>query len=177
VAYVVPESETVTKEATDQNWSAEHVSQWRLLYEEMYRAEVADPTFNLVGWNSSYTGMAIPIEEMREWVEQTVARILSLEPRRVMEIGCGSGLLLFRIAPHCDRYVGTDFSQAAIERLSKTLNNGNPSLRRSALSKGPPDDFEGVDSGSFDAVILNSVAQYFPGIGYLLRVLQGAIRA
>ncbi|HZE69985.1 MAG TPA: amino acid adenylation domain-containing protein [Pyrinomonadaceae bacterium] len=177
VAYVVPESETVTKEATDQNWSAEHVSQWRLLYEEMYRAEVADPTFNLVGWNSSYTGMAIPIEEMREWVEQTVARILSLEPRRVMEIGCGSGLLLFRIAPHCDRYVGTDFSQAAIERLSKTLNNGNPSLPQVSVEQRTADDFEGVDSGSFDAVILNSVAQYFPGIGYLLRVLQGAIRA
>jgi len=176
VAYVVPESETVTK-ASDENWSAEHVAQWRLLYEEMYRAEVADPTFNLVGWNSSYTGKEIPSEEMREWVEQTVARILTLEPRRILEIGCGSGLLLFQIAPRCDLYVGTDFSEAAIEQLSKTLNNGSQALPQVRVHQRTADDFEGVDPGSFDAVILNSVAQYFPGIGYLLRVLQGAIRA
>ena len=31
-----------------------------------------DPAFNIVGWNSSYTGEPIPAEEMREWVEDTV---------------------------------------------------------------------------------------------------------
>src|SRR6185295_17178181 len=138
---VVPESETVTK-ASDDDWSAEHVSQWRLLYEEMYRAEVADPTFNLVGWNSSYTGKEIPSEEMREWVEQTVARILTLEPRRILEIGCGSGLLLFQIAPRCDLYVGTDFSEAAIEQLSKTLNNGSQALPQVRVHQRTADDFE-----------------------------------
>jgi amino acid adenylation domain-containing protein len=177
VAYVVPESEMDAKEVSDENRSAEHVSQWRLLYEEMYAAEVADPTFNLVGWNSSYTGKEIPSEEMREWVEQTVERILSLEPRRVLEIGCGSGLLLFRIAPRCDLYIGADFSEAAIERLRKTLNNGLQALPQVSVAQRTADDFAGVEPGSFDAVILNSVAQYFPGIGYLLRVVQGAIRA
>ena len=32
----------------------------------------------------------------------------ALDPRRVLEIGCGTGLVLFRIAPRCDLYVGTD---------------------------------------------------------------------
>ncbi|HXU07715.1 MAG TPA: amino acid adenylation domain-containing protein, partial [Blastocatellia bacterium] len=105
VAYLVPKLETSATELLDQNWDTEHVSQWRQFYDDMYRGEVADPTFNLAGWNSSYTGEAIPSEEMRHWVEHTVERILSLEPRRVLEIGCGSGLLLFRIAPHCERYV------------------------------------------------------------------------
>src|SRR5206468_1199416 len=38
------------------------------------------------------------------------------------------------------------------------------------------DDFGGLEPGSFDAVVLNSVAQYFPSADYLLRVLEGAAR-
>jgi len=177
VAYLVPQLETSTTELLDENWSTEHVSQWRQLYDEMYRGEVADPTFNLAGWNSSYTGEAIPAEEMRDWVEHTVERILSLEPRRVLEIGCGSGLLLFRIAPHCERYAGTDFSVAAIDRLSNVLKNGPHALPQVELAHRTADNFEGIDSGTFDAVILNSVAQYFPGVNYFLDVVRGAIRA
>ncbi len=173
VAYVVPKLETSTTELLDQNWDTEHVSQWRQFYDDMYSNEVADPKFNLAGWNSSYTGEAIAVEEMRQWVEHTVERILSLEPRRVLEIGCGSGLLLFRIAPHCERYVGTDFSVAAIEHLRKTLKN-DPHVE---LAHRTADDFAGIDAGSFDAVILNSVAQYFPGVNYFLDVVRGAIRA
>jgi SAM-dependent methyltransferase len=76
-----------------------------------------DPTFNTIGWNSSYTGRPIPEAEMQEWMESTVERILSLHPRRVLEIGCGTGLLLFRFAPRCTQYYGTDFSQAALRSL------------------------------------------------------------
>ena len=175
VAYLVPKAEASTPEFLDENWSTEHVSQWRQLYDEMYSGEVADPTFNLAGWNSSYTGEAIPSEEMRQWVEHTVERILDLEPRRVLEIGCGSGLLLFRVAPHCEQYIGTDFSAAAIERLRQTL--GSQLLPQVRLAQKTADDFEGIASGTFDAVILNSVAQYFPGVNYLLDVVRGAIRA
>jgi acyl carrier protein len=38
-------------------------------------------------------------------------------------------------------------------------------------------DFEGVEAEAFDAVILNSVVQYFPSIDYLVRVLEGAVQA
>src|SRR5205085_4750453 len=42
-------------------------------------------------------------------------------------------------------------------------------LRRAA------DDFTGLEPQSFDVVILNSVAQYFPSSAYLQRVIAGAI--
>jgi hypothetical protein len=66
--------------------------------------------FNTIGWNSSYTRQPIPLEEIREWVETTVEDILRLEPKSVYEIGCGTGMLLMRIAPSCERYAAADFS-------------------------------------------------------------------
>ena len=66
----------------------------------------ADPTFDTSGWVSSYTGEPIAEPEMREWVDHTVARIRAQGGRRILEIGSGMGLLLFRLAPECERYVG-----------------------------------------------------------------------
>ena len=84
------------------------------------RDEAADPTFDIAGWNNSYTGEPIPADEMREWVDETVSRIRSLAPRRVLEIGCGTGLLLFRVAPGAARYVGIDVAQSALDSAKRT---------------------------------------------------------
>ncbi|HHO59294.1 MAG TPA: amino acid adenylation domain-containing protein, partial [Thiotrichales bacterium] len=91
VAYVVPTAEWIEQISSTQ--SGEHVEQWQALYEETYGDIDADLdlTFNLTGWNSSYTGEPIPVEEMREWVEATVSRIAALKPQRALEIGCGTG--------------------------------------------------------------------------------------
>ena len=73
------------------------------------------------GWNSSYTGEPIPLEEMVEWRSATVDRIMALQPRRVLEIGAGSGLLLSQIAPQCEHYVATDMSAAVVDDLDRSL--------------------------------------------------------
>ncbi len=157
---------------------SEYILQWRSLYEETYSetATHEDGTFNIIGWNSSYTGLPIPEAEMREWVDYTVERILALESRRVLEIGCGTGLLLSRIAPHCELYWGTDFSQAAIQHIQQ-LKMLQPELAHVTLLNRMADNFEGIGANSFDTVILNSVVQYFPSIDYLLHILEGAINA
>jgi len=62
------------------------------------------------GPNIQYRGLeqqlhrSIPAEQMREWINDRVERILALQPSRVLEIGCGTGLMLFQIAPHCTEY-------------------------------------------------------------------------
>src|SRR5207247_1115187 len=50
-------------------------------------------------------------------------------------------------------------------------------LPQVSLRQQTADDFDGVAAGAFDVVILNSVVQYFPGVEYLLRVLEGAVEA
>jgi methylase of polypeptide subunit release factors len=99
-------------EAEQEKAQQDYIALWLAVNQQIDTQSLtqADPTFNIFGWNSSYSGQAIPAAEMQEWVEQTVARIRALTPQKVLEIGCGTGLLLSRIAPNCQEYVGIDFS-------------------------------------------------------------------
>lgn len=158
--------------------AAKQIEHWESLYEQWYADDSAqdDGALNFFGWNSSYNGRPIPEFEMRDWLDAVVERVLELEPRRVLEIGCGTGLLISRIAPACETYWGTDFS-AAVLRHSRRLIEARADLRHVQLHNRRADDFSGVEPGSFDAVILNSVVQYFPSVEYLLQVVEGALRA
>jgi len=80
---------------------------------------------------------------------------------------------LFRIAPHCTKYCGTDFSPDSLNYIRQQL--GKQEIAQVTLLQKMATDFEGVEAEAFDAVILNSVVQYFPNIDYLVRVLEGAI--
>ena len=155
----------------------EQVLQWQMLYNETYNqpAVESDPTFNIVGWNSSYTNQPIPAEQMRDWANNQAAQILALQPSRVLEIGCGTGLLLFQIASRCTQYCGTDFSPISLNYIQQHL--ANQQLANVTLLQKMATDFEGVKTAAFDAVILNSVVQYFPNIDYLVQVLEGAVKA
>ena len=170
VAYIKP-----TPQSVDATSEEAHVTLWQTLFDQTYSQDGAEAlTFNIAGWKSSYTGQPIAAEEMREWVDETVTRIMALKPQRVLEIGCGTGLLLARIAPHCERYTGTDFSETALNhtrQMCQQLDN----LGHVTLRKGFADDFSGFEANQFDTIILNSVVQYFPDISYLERVIAGAL--
>ncbi|MGB8698977.1 MAG: thioester reductase domain-containing protein [Thermosynechococcaceae cyanobacterium] len=158
----------------------EQMNQWRLIHnsEQLNPAKNNwDKTFNISGWISSYTGELIPDHEMQEWVDNTIERIQALHPKRVLEIGCGTGLLLFRLAPQCASYLGTDFSETALHYVEQQLNGPSTALPQVLLEQRRADDFKGIQPQSFDTVILNSVLQYFPSVDYLLEVLENAIQA
>ncbi|WP_445249950.1 amino acid adenylation domain-containing protein [Microcoleus sp. OTE_8_concoct_300] len=179
IAYIAlnPEYSVAREKNQIMQLQDEQVLQWQMLYNETYNqpAVDSDPTFNIVGWNSSYTNQPIPAEQMRDWANNQAAQILALQPSRVLEIGCGTGLLLFQIASRCTQYCGTDFSPISLNYIRQHL--ANQELTNVTLLQKMATDFEGVETAAFDAVILNSVVQYFPTIDYLVQVLEGAVKA
>ncbi|MCY7283313.1 MAG: amino acid adenylation domain-containing protein, partial [Cyanobacteria bacterium CAN_BIN43] len=177
VAYVVADRHAPDRHLPQSDArQSQYIADWQNLYEQNYQKLPTDRdlTFNIAGWNSSYTGSPIPAAEMKEWVDCTVEQILTLRPQRVLEIGCGSGLLLSQIAPHCHEYWGTDYSAAALQYIEQ-MKQQVAGLENVTTLERMADDFHGIEPASFDTVIINSVVQYFPSVTYLLRVLEQAV--
>jgi amino acid adenylation domain-containing protein len=178
VSYVVGERNAVLKGVPDRtptNLRQEIVRGWETLYEETYGSSNQETGPSFVGWNSSYTGQPIPEAQMREWLSCTVERIQALRPNKVLEIGCGVGLVLQHVAPRCAVYLGTDLSGSALNQLRQWVSR-REDLRHVELLHRSATELQDLEAGSFDTVVLNSVVQYFPDIDYLLAVLQGAMR-
>src|SRR5271165_973585 len=175
VAYVTRNRSYRGPEVERARAHSERVSEWKEVWEATYQQSPLsqDPTFNAAGLISSYTGLPFPPEEVLQWVEGTVERVRAWEPDEVLEIGCGAGLLLFRLASRCRRYCGTDISATALDCARKGVAKLGWShvtlLERSAH------ELSGFERESFDAIVLNSVVQYFPRIEYLIEVLEQAV--
>ena len=113
---------------------------------------------------------------MREWLDDTVACILKLAPDRILEIGCGTGMLLFRLAAHCSMYWASDISHAALTYVEEQARRLGLDLAKLRFLARSADNFDGLERQNFDTVILNSVVQYFPNDAYLRRVLEQALQ-
>ncbi|MGH9824843.1 MAG: AMP-binding protein, partial [Blastocatellia bacterium] len=179
IAYIVPEFDDAEFERARSLLSEDQVVHWQLLYDQTYGrgSGPGDPRFNTIGWNSSYSDEPIPAEEMKEWLDGTVERVLAINPRRILEIGCGTGLLLARLAPYCDEYLGTDFSAVSVESVNRVIKSDPGELGRARVLQKAATDFDGIPESHYDLIILNSVVQYFPDVGYLLAVLKSAAKA
>ncbi|WP_394201658.1 amino acid adenylation domain-containing protein [Shewanella waksmanii] len=169
--YVIARQDEESQQLNGQS----HIRHWQALYQQTYNSSAAPSEFDIVGWNSSYTGEAIAADEMRIWVNETVAQIRQFSSTRVLEIGCGTGLLLTRLAADVERYIGLDFSDAALARLGATIAERDD-LAHVELHQGLAHELGFLETGCVDLVILNSVVQYFPDVEYLLEVIKQLCR-
>ncbi|TCO45309.1 non-ribosomal peptide synthetase [Actinocrispum wychmicini] len=139
---------------------------------EVFDLAYGHQTDPFASWDSSYTGEPIAREAMAGWLEQAARQVEALQPRRILDVGCGMGLFLRRLGPGCERYVGTDVSASAITAARKQaeLAGVQAELRQQAAH-----DLTGLTGERFDVVLLDSVVQYFPSVDYLLEVLDGLV--
>lgn len=156
--------------------TTEYVSTWQALYQEIYKDLSLIKTSNdFTGWNDSITGAPIVNEQMEEWLSNGIEKITSLNPKNILEIGSGSGLILFNMIDKCQRYYATDFSAAAMNYLHKRIDT-NGFNRKTALFNCKADEIPFNEMrGPIDTVIINSVIQYFPNAEYLERVISNLI--
>ncbi|RJQ75848.1 non-ribosomal peptide synthetase [Amycolatopsis panacis] len=159
----------------DEAGEHQQLGDWQATYDAHHAGLSAGLGSDFSGWNSSYTGEEIPVAEMRRWRDATVARIRELAPRRVLELGVGSGLLLEPLAPQCESYWGTDISTVVIDRVRGQVLARPDLAGRVELRAQPAHVFDGLPTGFFDTIVVNSVAQYFPSAEYLTDVLDQAL--
>ena len=177
-AFVVPNDNYIADVLGYRHAELNALAKWRKIYDltQLAKAAASAPIgFNTLGWNSSYTRKPLPADDMREWLQTTVADILSLDPKCVYEVGCGTGMLLMKIAPSCTSYVGADFAPTVVSRLREQLLTVPNLLESIQVMERAADNFDDFDRGFVDTVVLNSVVQYFPSVAYLTKVLERAI--
>ena len=172
VAHVLPQ---VTDREVRRGQVAQ-VKEWNEAYAAIYRraasnSSAADASI----WRDSYSGMPIPSLQMKMWLDETVDRLRPLKAKRILEIGCGTGALLKRLAVEADQYVGIDFASEAIESLRRDLW-ADDRFANVALHDRPAVDLSFLDDNTFDLVILSSTIQYFPDLEYLIEVLKHVVR-
>lgn len=86
--------------------------------------------------------------------------------QKVIDIGCGGGLLAFRLAQKGTQVVGMDISQAKIDQArQKYAHNNLKFLQGNALTE--------FDSGTFDVVVLSNVLEHLTGrVAFLKQIVQ-----
>lgn len=175
---IVPAADALAARPTPGGLLAEHLDQWGEVYDWTYSQAAgrhADD-LDLSGWRASDTGEPFPVEHMKDWLRHTVDLVLLAEPRWVLELGCGTGMLMHRLRPHVDGYVGTDV--AAVQKLSAVAPEGVAIVQAAAHeARGSrvQQAMAGFPHGRPDCVLLNSVTQCFPSVDYLRAVVHDAI--
>jgi amino acid adenylation domain-containing protein len=166
VAYVTAAQEPVSGDGTG-IWQ----DQWDLLYNSAIEQTGNGKLDRLDSVIAGWAGVENLDAQVNEWIDTTIERIRQFKGRRILEIGCGTGQILSRLAAESECYWAADISQVAIDAL-----RDNHPLPQVKLFHRPADDFSEIPDAYFDTVIINSVAQYFPSAEYLSTVLTGAAR-
>ncbi len=140
-----------------------------------YIADTAADDIMGGGWKSSYTGDWLSREVMDGYgdnIRDKLAPHVNVESR-LLEIGCASGISMFRLAPLVGRYVGVDLSQGIIDWARNERDQRG--LDQVDLHCLAAHEIEQLDAPAFDGVIINSVIQSFPGHNYLRDVIRQSI--
>ncbi|OQD93279.1 hypothetical protein PENSOL_c033G00290 [Penicillium solitum] len=127
---------------------------------------------DFLGWVSMYTGEPIGEAEMSEWLSDTIAAIRRLEPSRVLEIGTGTGMILFNLIGSLKQYFGLDLSSQAVRFVQEAVGWVDGAAKKVNVQVGTAADLAAVEgAGPLDLAIINSVVQYFPSVLYLRTVI------
>ncbi|KAK1912605.1 hypothetical protein P3342_004541 [Pyrenophora teres f. teres] len=158
---------------------AHHVDTW----EKQFDAEVYSPVSNIrpekigrdfTGWTSMYDGSEVDKIEMNEWLDDTIATILNgRRPGHVLEIGSGTGMILFNLGDGLQAYMGLDPSRNAVNFVEKTARSMPALAGRVRMHKATAADVGQLERPiAANLVVMNSVVQYFPSQDYLFKVVQ-----
>ncbi|KAJ4354970.1 hypothetical protein N0V95_003349 [Ascochyta clinopodiicola] len=162
---------------------SQHVDTW----EKQFDSDVYSPIGNVrpesigrdfIGWTSMYDGSEIDKAEMNEWLDDTIDTMLNgRKPGKVLEIGSGTGMILFNLGDGLQSYVGLDPSRKAVEFVVETAKSIPALAGKVRLHKATAMDVGQLEQPmAANLVVMNSVVQYFPSQEYLFMIVQGLLK-
>ena len=162
-AYIIPAAGILDTLAEEQ-----YLTGMKSLSAFTYRTEKEMNATEFFGWKSKLTGKPFTEKTMHEWVNGSLARIRSCKGSNYLEIGCGSGIIGTQLLDEAEHYTGTDISSEALAIFkSRTLEK---KITPDFLCCGA-NEIRSINK-IFDTIIINSVVQYFPSLGYLQSVIE-----
>ena len=160
VAAAVPQVADLDREAVSDLWD--------------YVAGMPDP-LQAAGFNLPHArGHVYTQAEVDAYASRVVSVVRAAvpEPHRVLEVGCGSGLITRALAPYVDRYVATDPSEVATAAVADWASSHAPQvIVATRFADEIANETVGDTSGDYDVVLLSSTIQFFPHQDYLVDVL------
>ncbi len=127
------------------------------------------------GWKNSYNNQQFSDEEILEYINNTKLKLESYldENSKVLEIGCGSGMISDVIAPLVKKYDGVDISDAVLEKLRiSNVKNGITNMELFNIAANEISSLGRI----YDIILSSSVTEYFSGYNYLRNVVCDCIK-
>lgn len=115
-------------------------------------------SLNSIGWNSSFTGKPYTIEEMTEWRDDTLEVIKSFKPSKILEIACGTGMMLFGLIEDAKKYTGIDIAEEGIKYIKANLTHEEST--KTELYVMSAENIETLQENDYDIAFINSATQY-----------------
>ncbi|RYP40686.1 hypothetical protein DL767_001544 [Monosporascus sp. MG133] len=159
--------------SSEQDEAGSHVEGWGNHFESSTYADINTISQSaigndFVGWTSMYDGSEINKAEMREWLDDTIHTLLDGQmPGHVLEIGTGTGMVLFNLGTGLQSYVGLEPSRSAATFVTDAMESIPALAGKAEVHVGTATDICRLSGLCPDLVVLNSVVQYFPTPEYL----------
>ncbi|KAI9903492.1 hypothetical protein N3K66_000021 [Trichothecium roseum] len=169
-------------DVVDEN-AAEHIEVWETLFDSDKYTTVDDVKPESIGrdftaWTSMYDGKLIEQVEMREWLDDTICTMLNGgAPGNVLEVGTGTGMMLFNLVGGLESYVGLEPTEKAIRFVNYAAKMIPGLSDKIYVQKGTATDVKRLRRlNTPNLIVINSVAQYFPSQRYLYDVVKQLVR-
>jgi amino acid adenylation domain-containing protein len=126
-------------------------------------------------WADSYTGEPFSRPEIQQYIDNFKNKLAPyLQPGcRVLEVGCGHGLVMFEVAPRVGYYLATDLTPVIIEKNKERV--ARKGLDHVELKALPASGIGTLEEKDFDIFICSSVVHFFPNTLYLEEVIREVI--
>ncbi|KAF2462698.1 AMP-binding-domain-containing protein, partial [Lindgomyces ingoldianus] len=182
VGFVAVKSQVEIEIEENENENENKVTDWAdhfelRTYEDIGTIDLSTVGRDFMGWTSMYDGSIIPKVQMQEWLDDTMRTILGEQPAGdVLEIGTGTGMILFNLGTGLKSYVGLEPSKSAATFVNKAIEMTPTLAGKAVVHVGTATDVGSLKNLRPELVVINSVAQYFPSPEYLSKVVETLVR-